>query len=328
MRNTIFVSSTFQDLKIHRRAVWEVLSTFDVSVRGMEQFGARPEMPLQTCIDELEQSDIYIGIIAFRHGSIEPGSGKSYTQLEYERALDLKKEIYIYLVDEENAKVSYKNIDQGESLGKLNAFKRMLRERHTVDTFVDEKDLAIKVQRDLARKLALKKPVVFAVVDDGEKSSSVLSQFFLMPKSVAGEEVLLELKVKGVPYPASRDVCEAFNMDFGSAAGVSVEIIQPKEHGSKGLTELFFDGHQATQVCSLGKNNGFKAYVRLNFVENPIDNIKARWKTEVTYPYAKGIYATGLGMVGDMLGEPVYFRADSFVAMTLSKIIERAGEQA
>ncbi len=95
MRRTVFVSSTFQDLQVHRKAVWEVLETFDVVVRGMEQFGARGGTPLQTCLVEVEQADIYVGIIAFRHGSIEPTSGKSYTQLEYERALELSKEVLI-----------------------------------------------------------------------------------------------------------------------------------------------------------------------------------------------------------------------------------------
>lgn len=100
MQHTIFVSSTFVDLQSHRKAVWDTLAEFDVAVRGMEQFGARTETPLQTCLFEVDQADIYVGIIAFRLGSIESQSGKSYTQLEYERALTRSKEILIYLVDE------------------------------------------------------------------------------------------------------------------------------------------------------------------------------------------------------------------------------------
>src|SRR3989304_7664596 len=46
MRKTIFVSSTFRDLASHRKAVWGLLEEFDVSVRGMEEFGARTETPL------------------------------------------------------------------------------------------------------------------------------------------------------------------------------------------------------------------------------------------------------------------------------------------
>jgi hypothetical protein len=43
MKKTVFISSTYQDLAEHRRAVWQVLEDFDVAVRGMEEFGARPK---------------------------------------------------------------------------------------------------------------------------------------------------------------------------------------------------------------------------------------------------------------------------------------------
>ena len=69
----------------------------------MEQFGASKSTPLATCISEVEQSDIYVGIIGMRYGSEEPNSGKSYSQLEYEKAVEQNKEILIYLIDEESS---------------------------------------------------------------------------------------------------------------------------------------------------------------------------------------------------------------------------------
>ena len=77
MRQTVFVSSTYQDLGPHRKAIWELLGEFDVAVRGMEDFGARPETPLETCLIEVEQSDIYLGIIGCRLGSVEESRGLS-----------------------------------------------------------------------------------------------------------------------------------------------------------------------------------------------------------------------------------------------------------
>jgi Domain of unknown function (DUF4062) len=90
-------------LRQHRRAVWEVLKKFDVNVRGMEQFGARTSGPLDTCLAEVGQSDVYVGIIAFRLGSIDAESHQSFTELEYEHAVALKKDILIYLADEDAA---------------------------------------------------------------------------------------------------------------------------------------------------------------------------------------------------------------------------------
>ena len=109
---TVFISSTYKDLKDHRREVWDTLKHFDVAVRGMEEFGARTAAPLETCLAEVEQSDIYVGIIAYRLGSIDPQTKKPFTVLEYEKAVEQTKEILIYLADEEAASFPYSAMDE------------------------------------------------------------------------------------------------------------------------------------------------------------------------------------------------------------------------
>jgi len=52
MRKTVFISSTYLDLKEERKEVWDCLDKFDVAVKGMEQFGARKSDPLTTCLTE------------------------------------------------------------------------------------------------------------------------------------------------------------------------------------------------------------------------------------------------------------------------------------
>ncbi len=156
MNRTVFISSTYDDLKQYRRAIWDLLENFEVNVRGMEQFGARKEAPLATCLTEVEQADIYLGVIAFRPGSVDAQSGKSFTQVEYERAYELEKEIRIYLVDEQNALFAVGHIDRDEKRNKLEAFKRLLRERHTIESFTAVDDLKEKLDRDLKRVLTEK----------------------------------------------------------------------------------------------------------------------------------------------------------------------------
>ena len=144
MNKTVFISSTFVDLKEERKEIWELLKKYDVLVRGMEQFGARKEDSLTTCISEVEQSDIYVGIVGYRLGSIDKKTGKSYTQLEYDKAHELGKEILIYLADDESIKITPKNIEF-DKISKLNSFKETIKERHTVDTFKDSEDLKQKI---------------------------------------------------------------------------------------------------------------------------------------------------------------------------------------
>src|SRR4051812_46232729 len=102
MKKSVFISSTYLDLINERKKVWEALKKFEVTVRGMEEFGARSTNALDTCLSEIEQSDIYVGIIGMRFGTEDKTTKKSYTQLEYEKAVSLGKEILIYLVDEDN----------------------------------------------------------------------------------------------------------------------------------------------------------------------------------------------------------------------------------
>jgi len=154
MKRTVFLSSPFEDLRNHRRKVWKTLEKYDVNIRGMEKFGARTEKPLETSLAEVEQSDVYVGIIAYRLGTINKKTGKSITQLEYEKAYELyrldskRMEILIYFINERNSRISPSFIDFGEKHEKLEAFKSILKESHTITTFVDEDDLAEKLKID------------------------------------------------------------------------------------------------------------------------------------------------------------------------------------
>ncbi|GAH56677.1 unnamed protein product [marine sediment metagenome] len=156
MKKTVFISSTFRDLKECRRKVWETLEEYNVNIRGMEKFGARTQNSLKTSLAEVESSDIYLGIIAFRLGSIDKKSGKSITQIEYEKANELQKVILIYMMDEENSQSYIKNIDLDEKHEKLKVFKSILKENHTIDTFINEEDLIEKLKRRFNQLLSKK----------------------------------------------------------------------------------------------------------------------------------------------------------------------------
>jgi hypothetical protein len=51
---------------------------------------------LETCFAEVEQSDVYVGIVAYRLGSLDPATKKPFTVLEYERAVEQTKETTRY----------------------------------------------------------------------------------------------------------------------------------------------------------------------------------------------------------------------------------------
>ncbi len=156
MKKKIFVSSTFTDMIPHRNQIINVLSNFNVEILGMENFGARKSPPLETCLKELELCDIYLGVIGLRYGSVNDEYDKSYTQLEYEKAVELEKDIKVFLLDEHNGVLKTGWIDFGIQLERILAFRELLKKEHTVEFFLEEKDLGIKIYNEFKDKLPIR----------------------------------------------------------------------------------------------------------------------------------------------------------------------------
>ncbi len=287
--DTVFVSSTFEDLKLHRRAVWTVLEQFDVNVRGMEEFGARPDTPLDTCLTEVEQSDVYVGIVAYRLGSIDDASQKSFTQLEYEHARQLGRQILIYVIDEANARVAIRDIDMDPSLHeKLDSFKRTLKQNHTIGSFTSPEDLSEKLKRDFGKLLRAKNTVADVLIAEEEfaVAADVLKSFWLLPKLTSGREVRLRFAPKGEPYPASLDICESFNLPYGSTLGLSIAIEAPEGEHVGDFTELYAAGERAEDLLARIGRPPCDVYVRLQFSPTPVTRKRAEFfeRTYHTYP--------------------------------------------
>lgn len=283
MKKTVFISSTFMDLKDCRRKVWDTLEDYNVNIRGMEKFGARTEKPLKTSIAELEVSDIYLGIIAFRLGSIDKKSGKSITQIEYERACELKKVILIYLMDEDNSKIYVKNMDRGEKYKKLEAFKSILKENHTCDKFIDEDDLIEKLKRRFDELLSKKEELNGIQIDEYDNSKNIINKFILLPKLFSGKEIKIKIKLIEDPFPASNRVCEEFNLNFGYTLGYNIKVILPKINENP-FQYIFITEHLAEDVLKLNNINEIEAYAKVLFSEKNIDKYKASFITkELSY---------------------------------------------
>lgn len=82
----VFVSSTFEDLKNERAKVIEILLNKNCIPVGMEYFPAADDKQMTIIKNLIDECDYYVLILGGRYGSVDPLSGKSYTQLEYEYA--------------------------------------------------------------------------------------------------------------------------------------------------------------------------------------------------------------------------------------------------
>ena len=85
----VFISSTYTDLIKERETVVMAVLDAEHIPAGMELFKSG-RSTLITIYKWIDDSDIFVLLLGGRYGSVEPESGKSYTQLEYEYAVSKK----------------------------------------------------------------------------------------------------------------------------------------------------------------------------------------------------------------------------------------------
>jgi Domain of unknown function (DUF4062) len=140
----VFVSSTSLDLKPEREAVEASLQRMrDTKFVGMEYFGSRDETTEVASLDEVDRSQVYIGIFGGRYGS-------GITEREYRRAQERGLPCFIYFKAESAIDPSWRETDPDKS-ARLAALKQELRspDRHTVTEFSNPHELAAKITADL-----------------------------------------------------------------------------------------------------------------------------------------------------------------------------------
>lgn len=294
MKRTVFISSTFHDLKEVRARVWNSLEQFDVLIKGMERFGARKDNPLTTCLSEVEKSDIFVGIVGFRYGSIDPNTKKSFSHLEYEKAIETDCNILIYIADDEKFKIT-SNLIQYDTKEKLDTFKEILRNRHTVDTFADEVDLIDKLNRRFRELLTPKSDT--SIVDEYDNTKKLLELFFLMPGEYSGREIKLKIIFKDTPQPASKGLCRNYNLEFGKTVIDKISVILPK-FDFENFSNIIIEQDLIHQYLSLEKNKEYEIYANVMFNDEKTKSLTTNFKDRFEYHIRYDEYAE--------LAEPIF----------------------
>jgi Domain of unknown function (DUF4062) len=66
----IYVSSTFNDLKVHRAACIRVLRQLGHEVVSMEDYVAESSIPVDKVVADVRGCDVYVVLVAWRYGFI------------------------------------------------------------------------------------------------------------------------------------------------------------------------------------------------------------------------------------------------------------------
>lgn len=148
----VFISSTYVDLKLERQAAVEAVLKAGHIPAGMELFSAGNESQLDTIRRWIDQSDIYMLILGGRYGSVDPSSGQSYTELEYDYALSKDKPIFAVVISEKaiDTKVTAegKSSIETDHPKELKLFRKKVLDR--ISSFFDEpKDIKLAVHETI-----------------------------------------------------------------------------------------------------------------------------------------------------------------------------------
>ena len=124
----VFVSSTYTDLQDERKEVMQALLELDCMPAGMELFPASNDDQWSLIKRVIDTCDYYLLIIGGRYGSINT-DGKSYTQMEFEYALEKGKPIISFLPKSPELIPAGKCDNDPEKQALLKQFKELVQKK-------------------------------------------------------------------------------------------------------------------------------------------------------------------------------------------------------
>jgi hypothetical protein len=143
----VFLSSTYIDLEDERNEVYDRMKD-QLDVVRMEDFGARDEVPVDTCVAEVRNCDVYVLLLGHRYGTVAPGYRASYTHVEYETARESGIPVLAYV------RAGFEDaLENSDDPVRLKDFYDEVRESHTLRRpFTSPTDLADQVEKDLTSR--------------------------------------------------------------------------------------------------------------------------------------------------------------------------------
>lgn len=183
----VFISSTYEDLKLERAEVASTILELDCIPSGMEMFCAESDEQFNIIKRIIDLCDYYILIIANRYGSINKKENKSYTELEYKYACSKDIPVLVFIYNGSD-KPNDKKIDR------LDAFKSEVSTNRMVSYWNNKDDLSKKVAVALSNAFKKNDRLGWIKSDENDIEINRLKEIEINYKNL--EKELDESKVK------------------------------------------------------------------------------------------------------------------------------------
>lgn len=207
---TVFLSSTYDDLREERREVIHALLELDCIPCSMETFPADDDEQFEFIKSVIDECDYYVLIIAGRYGSIGK-NGKSFTEMEYRYAIKMEIPVLTFIHNDLNS-ISLEKSEKSElSRQKLEAFIKYASNGKMVKFWSGKEDLAGKVSRTM-----------ISAIKRHPSMGWIRGSFYtdIVPKTFAGESLgicgnnvylLDEMYAKAIYYKEQNEFEKARN---------------------------------------------------------------------------------------------------------------------
>ncbi len=174
----VFVSSTYTDLIEERQAAVEAILSSGHIPAGMELFAAGDESQMTVIERWIDESDVYLLILGGRYGSIDTKTGKSYTQLEYEYALEKTKPLFAVVIKQDALDKKVKSIGRSvieeENPKELKEFRSIVL-KNLVRFWEDKKDIKLAIHETLS-EFSYTKNLVGWIRGDNSLNGSLVAE--------------------------------------------------------------------------------------------------------------------------------------------------------
>lgn len=149
----VFVSSTFTDLIAERQAAVGAILKAGHIPAGMELFTAADQSQMEIIKRWIDESDVYMLILGGRYGSVESTSNISYTELEYDYAVQQGKPLFAVVIKEDALEKKIQllgsSVMEKDSQKELKLFREKVLAKMS-SFFADEKDIKLAVHESLS----------------------------------------------------------------------------------------------------------------------------------------------------------------------------------
>jgi hypothetical protein len=240
----VFVSSTYLDLQAERQAAVGAILKAGHIPAGMELFTAGDQSQLDTIKSWIDESDVYMLILGGRYGSIEASSGKSYTELEFDYAIDQKKPLFSVVINDAglNSKLSVLGKDALEKMHglKLEEFRNKVL-GYLSAFFEDSKDIRLAVYESLL-DFSTSKELVGWVRPTGVVDTTPLLEELskLSTDNAELRRTIAELERRGKQNMLYPDFDETRKLLAAAKILLPKELItEPEDNGERTLLGLF-----------------------------------------------------------------------------------------